>query len=743
MDYDPDGAALSAPRSSRLQELRRQWRERQQYRDGPGTPSPLLQTPTRRLADLLAAAESPVQDVLACQRLSPSLQEPCSDTLAKTWQDQLPEPGEEAFVAARASVRRDEYLKLESWLMAGGSPEPFAPWFRELLMDMDDEAFAAACRAVASHYRRAAEQRALGLDTAAAPCRPWLPGFLERLRTSSPKSLKQAVELVAALLAAPRHSRTATSLQRHEFFDELCSLPPSAGAESLLRGCEAHGALQKEDLDELRRIVAPAPALPVGKQEVPHGPHLEQSSFLASPMRPVAQGPEDPLRLLGTASPKSWRQRLEALETIQGPDADGVHGQLLWPQLVLQAEDDHPAVAAASLRCLARLAPLLSAPGDHLLARLAAAVKACSKGRLREKEAARVLLGAAARCPRAVGGPAGLGAFLGLALGLQKDRAKALVLELMAERHQPANAGGSGLPAPLEALLQELGKLRPPEIRRGGFTPSPSRRHAALGSPDFPQGPRISPVQKATPSTTSPGFLAFAEALPDPDSVPPLCRFASPVKLWKQVRPWEARTPDTIRGSATSFGPSLPSESRLLSLSQAPSPEDLGDTQSTAMGTSPEDPISPEAPIKPDGAEEGEGDEEDEEEEAAFLESFLTRLDTETPKAVAQALAQSCPEAARAVDFLLSCLLTPPGGVSSGKLAELLQSFVEELLSGDRDLRDLDLPSLPAVVDAASAGRLSAALPALRRGLEPLLRHLAPGAVPETCWTQLRRILAE
>ncbi|CAE7218129.1 kanC, partial [Symbiodinium sp. KB8] len=130
----------------------------------------------------------------------------------------------------------------------------------------------------------------------------------------------------------------------------------------------------------------------------------------------------------------------------------------------------------------------------------------------------------------------------------------------------------------------------------------------------------ISPVQKATPSTTSPGaFLSFAEALPDPDSVPPLCRYASPVKPWKQVRHWEARTPDTTRGSATSLGPSLPSESRLLSLSQAPSPEYLGETQSTVMGTSPEDqdrdvcrfqisggfgspskeePISPEAPRK-------------------------------------------------------------------------------------------------------------------------------------------------
>eukprot|EP00439_Symbiodinium_sp_Y106_P006107 s4509_g1.t1 len=306
-----------------------------------------------------------------------------------------------------------------------------------------------------------------------------------------------------------------------------------------------------------------------------------------------------------------------------------------------------------------------------------------------------------ARCPRAVGGPAGLGAFLGLALGLHKERAKEVVLELMAERHQPAGATGC-LPAPLEAVLQDmlrfrrsqqrlrhhkwllrlqttlledLGKLRPPEIRRGGLTLSESpvrKRVLCLGSPEFcRQSPRISPVQKATPSTTSPGaFLSFAEALPDPDSVPPLCRYASPVKPWKQVRQWEARTPDTTRGSAASLGPSLPSESRLLSLSQAPSPEYLGDTQSTLMGTSPEDqqdrcfhfsdlwrsgsrgkeePISPEA-LRKEPKDEAEPNEEKEEtaedeevvEEALeSLESFLNRLAAETPQDLAKALANT------------------------------------------------------------------------------------------------------
>eukprot|EP00439_Symbiodinium_sp_Y106_P036670 s5653_g4.t1 len=378
MDSDSEGAARSAPRPSPLQALRRQWRERQL--------SPVQQTPTRRLADLLAAAGSPARDFFGDRPGSPTAEvgdrswqafahdaephrpgdlgdkEPgASACLGQTARPVLPQPpGEEAFVAARASVRRDEYLKLEMWLLAGGSPEPFAPWFRELLMDADAEAFVAACRAVASHYRRTAQQHALGLDNTAAPCRPWLKGFLERLQApGSSERLKEAAELAAAVLAAPR---PASRSQRHEFFDELALLLPTPGAEALLRGCEGHGALQKEDLEQLRSMVALAPPEP-DILEVPLSPSVEHNSFLASPLRPKPSGPEDPLRLLSTSSPKSWRQRLEALEAIQGPDADGVHGQLLWPQLVLQAEDDHPAVAAASLRCLARLAPLLSAPG--------------------------------------------------------------------------------------------------------------------------------------------------------------------------------------------------------------------------------------------------------------------------------------------------------------------------------------------------------------------------------------------
>ena len=36
------------------------------------------------------------------------------------------------------------------------------PWFREMLMDQDDGAFISALRAVAAHYRRCAQQQALG-----------------------------------------------------------------------------------------------------------------------------------------------------------------------------------------------------------------------------------------------------------------------------------------------------------------------------------------------------------------------------------------------------------------------------------------------------------------------------------------------------------------------------------------------------------------------------------------------------
>jgi len=150
------------------------------------------------------------------------------------------------------------------------------------------------------------------------------------------------------------------------------------------------------------------------------------------------------------------------------------------------------------------------------------------------------------------------------------------------------------------------------------------------------------------------------------------------------------------------------------------------------MGTSPEDqqeePISPEA-LRKEPKDEAEPNEEKEEtaedeevvEEALeSLESFLNRLAAETPQDLAKALANTwSDEAASAVDFLLSQLLTPSPGVSSTKTAELLQSFVEELVSTDQRLKDLDLPSLPMVAEAASAGRLGTALPALRRALGP------------------------
>ena len=36
------------------------------------------------------------------------------------------------------------------------------PWFREMLADQDDDCLVSALRAVAAHYRRAAQQQALG-----------------------------------------------------------------------------------------------------------------------------------------------------------------------------------------------------------------------------------------------------------------------------------------------------------------------------------------------------------------------------------------------------------------------------------------------------------------------------------------------------------------------------------------------------------------------------------------------------
>lgn len=55
----------------------------------------------------------------------------------------------------------DLWSAFEVWISSQISSIP-RPWFREMLMDQDDLAFISALRAVAAHYRRCAQQQALG-----------------------------------------------------------------------------------------------------------------------------------------------------------------------------------------------------------------------------------------------------------------------------------------------------------------------------------------------------------------------------------------------------------------------------------------------------------------------------------------------------------------------------------------------------------------------------------------------------
>merc|ERR1719162_1622174 len=94
-------------------------------------------------------------------------------------------PDEEIFVSQNASLRVRGYRELEDAFRDGHSEAwKFFPWFREMLMDSDDAAFASACTAVAEHYRgaevcpsrqvapltwlRVLSERLLRVDTAAS-----------------------------------------------------------------------------------------------------------------------------------------------------------------------------------------------------------------------------------------------------------------------------------------------------------------------------------------------------------------------------------------------------------------------------------------------------------------------------------------------------------------------------------------------------------------------------------------------
>jgi len=379
----------------------------------------------------------------------------------------IAEPKEDAFVAARASVRRLEYEKLEMWISSGGNVEEFAPWFREMLMDQDDLAFISALRAVAAHYRRCAQQQALGDSITPVPiC--WLSTLAERLWTppASEKVAQEVAELVAACLAMSESSST------HQFFERFAGL--QRGKVHLIAACKE--VLQREDLEELMRIVTesvpeqlPAAAwhsLPKELQDLAERPEEPLDSTASpSPVRTDGTGTTDsPATPWGLwtpgPSPKSWRQRVRCLEHLaeRGGDASS-----LWPQLLLQVEDAHPAISAAALQCIARLQ--MMAPADHLVARLAAALRQRLKEpRCRLRTAAVDLLRSFC-CNNSGNSSVQL---LMQSLQLSKEQAKKAVAEF---REMSRCEAGAELPEALEALMMEAF----PRTCAAG-TPSPDRR---------------------------------------------------------------------------------------------------------------------------------------------------------------------------------------------------------------------------------------------------------------------------
>merc|ERR550532_217423 len=113
----------------------------------------------------------------------------------------MPVPNEDAFVSARASLRSCEYLKLKDWFIAGGGVLHFGPWFHELLMDVDSNAFAVACSAIAAHYNSAACRHGVAVRWTS-----WLPSLVERLQRHGVGGPERAAaaELIAAALPS-RH----------------------------------------------------------------------------------------------------------------------------------------------------------------------------------------------------------------------------------------------------------------------------------------------------------------------------------------------------------------------------------------------------------------------------------------------------------------------------------------------------------------------------------------------------------
>jgi len=452
---------------------------------------------------------------------------------ATSYADTMPEPNEELFVSARASQRRRGYTELGAALckdtagITGAMAQRFTPWFREMLMDPDVQAFTAACEAVASHYRSIMAQ-ADGIGGGTVQPIAWLPTLAERLLrddvSRSSSSIGAAVELVKAaarchgarlwlvisnLLKEATTCHSALRLLSCCVERGVCGitevgplLQGAADADSGPLSCHRSSAC--EDAAVRAGLAALFAVLPSLRAELP--PNFERDrcykrkdgrpspgEVSVSPKKPSSCGghfdaPLDVLRVLGESSVKSWRVRLKCLQEIDGMDGDGMHGDVLLPNLVLQAEDDHPAVATAAFRAIACIAERLHDFGDLLSIRLATAMRGrFREGRSRCTEAAGSCVAQLAR--HGVLPHAASANFLAQAFGCTRDVARATLFSLLEELSAENVAEALGLPPSLEVLIRTAVSPRRAARRASSApgTPSPQsevqrKRGAILGA---------------------------------------------------------------------------------------------------------------------------------------------------------------------------------------------------------------------------------------------------------------------
>jgi len=246
----------------------------------------------------------------------------------------------------------------------------------------------------------------------------------------------------------------------------------------------------------------------------------------ASPVPPeVSPADCDALHTLGTASPRSWRKRLQCLQELDGADSEGLHGVAVLPQLVLQAEDGHPAIAAAALQAIARVARHLEGGhvGDFLAERLAIAIR----GRLRGGRARRYLEASAACLAALVRHSAiasgRVDSFLMQALGCAREAARAVVAAFHEEGLSTPRGRGGALRVP--SILEELlhAAVSPRRVARRSSAGTPCRPNSRPTSrPCTPQQRSPSTRMVAGPTATSP--WRPSSMLDRSPSTPTLCR---------------------------------------------------------------------------------------------------------------------------------------------------------------------------------------------------------------------------